>query len=318
MDQDNQKQTSGAQPTDEQEGKIISTTYAPLAPPYQVIKWSGEVGMQIGTFIVTVQKPGNINGLGYHIETHSHPVVAYENKQLFDKSHQGLFNSDPQLYSAQVMEGTVWDYVELKDVRTICLAGSTLSWDSYVEFLRREVMDAPPGKLPNAPLVLWLERLGVKVEPIGAYKPGSRKPDLTVWLDQVTTDRWGGRSMMCTRQGSPIVLRVDDRQGIRDMMIFLAGQLYKWGTLFLGRPDLGGELLKQPIRYATEVDNADYRFVVDELNRRYGTLGDIINSRGNYKWKENGGKIMAGSFYVEVDDSPTDSSKLPKDPTTDK
>ena len=280
MDQDNQKQTSGAHPTDEQECKIISTTYAPLAPPYQVIKWSGQVGMQIGTFIVTVQKPGNINGLGYHIETHSHPVVAYEDKRRFDRIHRGLSNSDPQLYSAQVMEGTVWDYVELKDVRTICLADSTLSWDSYVEFLRREVMDAPPGKLPNAPLVLWLEQLGVKVEPIGAYKPGGKKPDLTVWLDQVTTDRWGGRSMMCTRQGSPIVLCSNDDIDEHQIISLFTRQIYKWGTLFLGRPKLAGEFLNQPISYATEVDTPKYHFVVDELNRLYSTLGDIINSRG--------------------------------------
>lgn len=317
MEQEEQKQTSSVQPPHEQEAKIVSTTYAPLAPPYQIIKWSGAVGMQIGTFIVTVQKPGNVNGIGYHIETHSHPVVAYEDKRRFDRSSHSLLSYDPQLYSAQVMEGTVWDYVELKDVRTICLAGSTLTWDSYVEFLRREVMDAPPGRLPNASLVLSLEQLGVKVEPIGESGLDKRIPDLTVWLDHATTDKWGGRSMMCTRQGCPIVLCSDDNIDEHQMISLFARQIYKFGTLFLGRPHLGGEFLKQPIRYATEVDSPKYHFVVDKLNRLYSTLGDIINSRGSYSWRPKEGEVVS-SIHVEFVDDPTNSSKLPTPPTTDK
>ena len=58
------------------EQKIVSTAYAPLQPPYQIIKYDHDVAMQIGTLIVTVQKGGK----EYQIETHSHPVVAYENK----------------------------------------------------------------------------------------------------------------------------------------------------------------------------------------------------------------------------------------------
>lgn len=284
MDQEQKLTPDGQQPS-EQDAKIISTTYAPLVPPYQIIKWSGSVGMQIGTFIVTVQKPGSVNGLGYHIETHSHPVVAYENKHRFIDPGTRLHGYDPQLYSSQVMEGTVWDFVELKDVRTICLAKATMKWDSYAEFIRRELLDAPPEKLPNTPLVLMLERFGVTVDPIGYKNPleiGSVNSDLTIWLDHMTTDKWGGRSIMCTRRGSPIVLCSDDNKNFVKVMNLLVKQLYKWATLFFGRPNLGGEFLNHPFKYATDVDSILYKLVIKELNRRYTTVEDILTSGGNY------------------------------------
>ena len=37
-------------------GKIVSTLYVPLQPPYQVIKYDKDVAMQIGTLIITIQK----------------------------------------------------------------------------------------------------------------------------------------------------------------------------------------------------------------------------------------------------------------------
>ena len=113
------------------DNKIVSTTYVPLQPPYQIIKYSGDIAMQIGTLIVTIQKEGNVNGLGYAIETHSHPVVSYENK----------FKSEPnrQLSDYQFLEGAVWNNVEVKDVTTICLTNSRLPWHEFVQFLWRDV-----------------------------------------------------------------------------------------------------------------------------------------------------------------------------------
>lgn len=118
------------------EKKIVSTTYAPLQPPYQIIKYSGDIAMQIGTLIVTIQKEGNANGLGYEIETHSHPVVTYENKDIIDPDRR-LSNG------YQFMEGAVWNYVEVKDVTTICLSNSKLSWYEFTHFLWDDLMHRP-------------------------------------------------------------------------------------------------------------------------------------------------------------------------------
>lgn len=285
MNQEDQKQTPESWSPRTEEAKIVSTTYAPLNPPYQIIKWGGSVGMQIGTFIVTVQKPGNVNGLGYNIETHSHPVVAYENKERFIDPKKRISGTDSQLYSARIMEGTVWDNVELRDVLTVCLANAKLSWDSYVEFIRREVLDAPPGKLPNASIVYDLERLGGKVLPIGekdTFDRSSDKKDLTVWLDHMITNKWGGRSMICTRKGSPIVLCADDLNGPMPVMDLFVRQLYKWAVLFFGRPALGGDFIKQPIRYVTDVKDEGYHFVINELNSHYSTIRDILEGGGIY------------------------------------
>ena len=87
--------------------------------------------MQIGTLIVTIQKEGNVNGLGYEIETHSHPVVTYENKFKTEPNHQ--------LTSYQFLEGAVWNFVEVKDVTTICLSNSRLPWKEFIDFLWRDV-----------------------------------------------------------------------------------------------------------------------------------------------------------------------------------
>jgi len=113
------------------DNKIVSTTYVPLQPPYQIIKYTGDIAMQIGTLIVTIQKEGSVNGLGYAIETHSHPVVSYENK----------FKSEPnrQLSNYHFLEGAVWNNVEVKDVTTICLTNARLPWQEFIDFLWRDI-----------------------------------------------------------------------------------------------------------------------------------------------------------------------------------
>ena len=104
--------------------KIVSTAYVPLQPPYQIIMYDHDVAMQIGTLIVTVQKGAK----DYQIETHSHPVVAYENKE-----REGM--ADSQLTRHQFLEGATWNNVEVKDVTTVCLAGATLTWKEFLEVL---------------------------------------------------------------------------------------------------------------------------------------------------------------------------------------
>lgn len=109
------------------DNKIVSTTYVPLQPPYQIIKYGRDIAMQIGTLIVTIQKEGNSDGLGYEIETHSHPVVSYENKDKMEPNNQ--------LSAYHFLEGAVWNFVEVKDVTTICLSNSVLPWHEYINFI---------------------------------------------------------------------------------------------------------------------------------------------------------------------------------------
>ena len=146
------------------DNKIVSTTYVPLQPPYQIIKYSGDIAMQIGTLIITIQKEDNDNGLGYAIETHSHPVVSYENKFKMEPNHQ--------LSSYQFLEGAVWNYVEVKDVTTICLSNSRLSWQDFVEFLWRDMDKRMCVAQPTIRAYWSLEKLcgGVEFPTIQDYE----------------------------------------------------------------------------------------------------------------------------------------------------
>ena len=136
------------------EQRIVSTAYAPLQPPYQIIKYDQDVAMQIGTLIVTVQKGGK----DYQIETHSHPVVAYENKHK-----DGLINE--QLSDHQMLEGAVWNNVEVRDVTTICLAGSTLTWQQFIDVLDYSSFMHRYRTAPDIDIYWGLKRLGVTILP---------------------------------------------------------------------------------------------------------------------------------------------------------
>lgn len=137
------------------ENIITSTTYVPLQPPFQIIKYANDIGMQIGTFIVTIQKEGNVNGMGYEIETHSHPVVVYENK--------GVTPKDRHLFDRQFLEGVVWSRVQVKDVSTICLENSCLPWMQFVDFLRVDMMRRRGIPRPAVHAYDVLRRLGVDI-----------------------------------------------------------------------------------------------------------------------------------------------------------
>lgn len=137
--------------------KIVSTTYVPLQPPYQIIKYSGDIAMQIGTLIVTIQKEGSVNGLGYEIETHSHPVVSYENKFKKESNHQ--------LSAYNFLEGAVWNFVEVKDVTTICLSNSRLPWQEFIDFLWRDIDNRLCVAQPTIGAYWSLDKLCGGVEP---------------------------------------------------------------------------------------------------------------------------------------------------------
>lgn len=138
------------------ENKITSTTYVPLQPPYQIIKYSGAIAMQIGTMVVTIQKEGNVNDIGYNIVTHSHPVVIYEDKSKVDMT--------TQLSAHHFLEGSVWNYVEVKDVTTVCMNGSHLLWKEFIDFLTYDVDHRLCIAQPSTAMYWNLQDLGVEVE----------------------------------------------------------------------------------------------------------------------------------------------------------
>lgn len=163
------------------ENMIVSTAYAPLQPPYQVIKYDQDVAMQIGTLIVTVQKKANKGVSDYQIETHSHPVVAYENKL-----NKEMTNA--QLTRHEFLEGAVWNNVEVRDVTTVCLAGAILTWQEYLDVLEYESLLHCYRQIPDVNLYWRLKKLGVKVLP-----PEER--ECTIYLTMMLQPEQAGLSI---------------------------------------------------------------------------------------------------------------------------
>lgn len=95
----------------------MQSHFVKLEPPYQIIHYGGEVGIQIGTLIVVGKnsfEPSSID-----IYTRSHPVVSYVSKKLF----RSVFvndNGDRALASYYGGgEGNVWSKVQVNDVDII-------------------------------------------------------------------------------------------------------------------------------------------------------------------------------------------------------
>ena len=156
---------------------ISSTTYAPLKPPYQIIKYNQDVAIQIGTLIVTFLKSTE----DYQIETHSYPVVAYE-----DKKDEKLFNE--QLTGHQFLEGAVWNNVEVRDVTTVCLSGATLTWQQFLKVLESETFSHTYRVVPDAGLFWQLKKCGIKVLP-----PEER--ECTIYLKVMPQPKKAGLSL---------------------------------------------------------------------------------------------------------------------------
>ena len=137
--------------------KNLSTNYVPLMPPYQIIKYGQEIGLQIGTLIATRAVDGDKNH-PFRIETHSYPVVAYENKETAPLGQN--------LFSSCFMEGVVWNRVELRDVSTVCLSTSHLSWHEFLMFLCRDMDRTGWDAAPDVDSIVKLHALGVSIDPI--------------------------------------------------------------------------------------------------------------------------------------------------------
>lgn len=176
------------------ESRITSTTYVPLQPPYLIIQHRHLIGMQIGTLVVTQQLEGT-SAMPFKIDTHSYPVVSYKNKSLIPTSQQ--------LTDEFVMEGTVWNFVELRDVSTLCLTTSELSWADFVKIVWRDIARRDGTAAPNYEILEALLNLGAKVEaPVGQY------------VSHLCT---APSKMVQTRQGDVLALNVHYSDDIKEM-----------------------------------------------------------------------------------------------------
>lgn len=104
---------------------MIQTQLLKCDKPYQIISAAGKVGIQVATLIVTedkVDKDGN-----YLIDTHSHPVVNYADKEgLAEELKYRDSNPDNEYKYTRRMqpEGAVWNKVEVRDIRVLGVAGT--------------------------------------------------------------------------------------------------------------------------------------------------------------------------------------------------
>lgn len=229
------------------ENKIVSTTYVPLQPPYQIIKYSGDIAMQIGTLIITIQKEGNLNGMGYEIETHSHPVVSYENKYKAESDHQ--------LSAYQFLESAVWNYVEVKDVTTICLTSSRLPWHEFIEFLWRDVDRKLCVAQPTMGAYWYLDKLCGGVEP-----PKFQR--YVILLEMYNHDKVQGQNIPAVRSRRGDILALNAQAIDEDEMInTIVLQIFNYIMILRNRqrptPDL---------KFTFETENEDLRNLVNRLN----------------------------------------------------
>ena len=155
---------------------MIQTQLLKADQPYQIICAAGQVGIQVATLIVTEDK---MTAEGYQVDTHSHPVVNYANKDglLEDLKY---FSSNPdeeyRYYNRMQPEGAVWNKVEVRDVRVLGLAGAKnipISLDFFVILVPSISSEDPSVGVGCTPLwgirtsskitnLIWaLERVGV-------------------------------------------------------------------------------------------------------------------------------------------------------------
>ena len=229
------------------DNRIVSTTYVPLQPPYQIIKYSGDIAMQIGTLIVTIQREGNVNDLGYAIETHSHPVVTYENKFNMEPNHQ--------LTAYRFLEGAVWNYVEVKDVTTICLTDARLPWHEFIEFLWRDVDRRLSVAQPTIAAYWSLNKLCGGVEP-----PKFQR--YVVHLEKYNHDKIQGKNIPVVRSRIRDVLALNAQAIDEDEMLeTIVHQLSNYIMILRNRQRPSTDL-----KFAFETEDEELRNLVERLN----------------------------------------------------
>ncbi len=131
---------------------MIQTQLLKADKPYQIISAAGMVGIQVATLIVaeeSTDEDGN-----FFVDTHSHPVVNYGNKEGLDEDLK-YYNGNPDeeyKYTCRMQpEGAVWNRVEVRNVRVLGLVGAKNIWVDLETFV-----DLVPSVYPHDRLShLW-------------------------------------------------------------------------------------------------------------------------------------------------------------------
>lgn len=245
------------------DNKIVSTTFVPLQPPYQIIKYGKDVGMQIGTLIATSQLKGD-EEQPFKVETHSYPVVTYGNKEKAPKNKH--------LFGKVFMEGVVWNRVELRDVSTICLSDSRLEWQEFVDSLWEDIARTSQREEPHIDSLRDLLDLGVEIVPLP-------QTNHILHIQSYCDDNPG--FMLRTDRDDILALNTVYRPCIEEMAHILLGQVWKYEMIMM----LSGNYRKKwELEYTT--DEEFLQPIVDEMNKRSkrkfgvttnGALGLISN-----------------------------------------
>lgn len=263
------------------DNKIVSTTYVPLQPPYQIIKYSGDIAMQIGTLIVTIQKEGNMNGIGYQIETHSHPVVSYENKGMVEKTHQ--------LSHHQFLEGAVWNNVEVKDVSTICLTDSKLPWMEFIDFLWSDLDRRSTCAHPTIAAFWTIDKLSMGIEPL-------KRDKFEVHLQSCKTERLGKDTpVICSSRNSVLALSTPDIGDDDKIFKELLNQVLNYSTIIRSFPSgmCFDNLPPSPFRSHPPFDTSCVEVNFVNNDARCENIAKMLNQIGpaHYLYFKNCGPI---------------------------
>ena len=227
------------------DNKFVSTTYVPLQPPYQIIKYGQDVGMQIGTLIAMSQVKGK-KDQPFNVETHSYPVVTYGSKERAPK--------DQHLFGKVFMEGVVWNRVELQDVSTICLSDSHLKWQEFIDYLWEDIARTSQHAEPNIDSLRDLLDLGVEVAP----------PPLIKHVLHIQSYCCDERpNMLRTSRDDILALNIVDLPCIEEMADGLWEQVWKYEMIMI----LSGNYKKRwDLEFTT--DEEYLQPIVDEMNKR--------------------------------------------------
>lgn len=227
------------------DNKIVSTTYVPLQPPYQIIKYGNDIGMQIGTLIATEQTDGEENS-PFRIATHSYPVVTYGSKESAPK--------DKHLFEKDYTEGVVWNRVETRYVGTICLSDSHLPWQEFIDFLWTDINRISYQSAPYIRALHAISDLGVKIDPL---PPGPHVLHIQTYCgDEVPT-------MVRTDRDDALALNVLLRNDVNAMAEDIEFQIIKYEAALSIIPQFSGSG-KWKVKFVT--DEEMLKPLVERLN----------------------------------------------------
>ncbi len=223
----------------------FSTTYVPAMQPYQIIKYGTDVGMQIGTLVVTTQIEGNQRH-PFRIETHSYPVVSYQNKDAV--------NRYKHLCEQYFMEGTVWDRVELQNVTTLCLTDSVLPWQEFIDMLWSDIDIMKYYSEPSILVYSKLCKFGVKIEPLPS---GTHVVHIQTYCGDES------QVMVRTDREDIVALNARYNANVKTMATDILSQLNNYKFAFAMHPEYKPKG-KWGIKYTT--DEEQLQPLVDYLN----------------------------------------------------